>query len=85
MARRTPAAGGDLRSRVYRPQGWISPVLLVNGRMEGTWRHEIKGSRVEVVIEPFVKVPVWARRAAGQEAERLAAFLGCTLSLAWKG
>jgi hypothetical protein len=75
---------GDLRGRVYRPQGWISPVLLVNGRMEGTWRHEIKGSRVEVVIEPFGKAPVWVRRAAGQEAERLAAFLGCTLSLAWK-
>src|SRR5262249_17448281 len=30
------------RSSVYRPQGWISPVLLVNGRMEGTWRHELK-------------------------------------------
>ncbi|MBV8553586.1 MAG: AlkZ family DNA glycosylase [Acidobacteriaceae bacterium] len=75
---------GDLRSRVYRPQGWISPVLLVNGLMQGTWRHEIKGSRVEVVIEPFVKTPVWVRRAAGQEAERLAAFLGCTLRLAWK-
>jgi hypothetical protein len=75
---------GDLRSRVYRPQGWISPVLLVNGRMEGTWRHEIKGSRVEVVIEPFVTAPVWVRRAAAQEAERLAAFLGCTLVLAWK-
>jgi uncharacterized protein YcaQ len=75
---------GDLRGRVYRPQGWISPVLLVNGRMEGTWRHEIKGSRVEVVIEPFRKAPVWVRRAAGQEAERLAAFFGCTLNLTWK-
>lgn len=75
---------GDFRRRVYRPQGWISPVLLVNGRMEGTWRHQIKGSRVEVVIEPFVKAPVWVRRAAGQEAERLAAFLGGTLSLVWK-
>ena len=75
---------GDLRSRVYRPQGWLSPVLLVNGRMEGIWRHEIKGSRVEIVIEPFVKAPVWMRRAAGQEAERLAAFLGGALSLAWK-
>ena len=75
---------GDLRHRVYRPQGWISPVLLVNSRMEGTWRHEIKGSRVEVVIDPFMKAPVWVRRAAGQEAERLAAFLGCTLRLAWK-
>jgi uncharacterized protein YcaQ len=75
---------GDLRSRVYRPQGWISPVLLVNGRMEGTWRHEIKGSRVEVAIEPFLKAPLWVRRAAGHEAERLAAFLGCALSLVWK-
>jgi len=75
---------GDLRSSVYRPQGWISPVLLVNGRMEGTWRHEIKGSRLEVVVEPFMKVPIWVRRAAAQEAERLAAFLGCSLSLAWR-
>jgi len=75
---------GDFRRRVYRLQGWISPVLLVNGRMEGIWRHEVKGGRVEVAVEPFVKQPVWVRRAAGQEAERLAAFLGCTLSLAWK-
>ena len=75
---------GDFRRRVYRPQGWISPVLLVNGLMKGAWRHEIKGSRVEVVIEPFVKAPVWVRRAAEQEAERLANFLGGALSLAWK-
>ena len=75
---------GDLRRRVYRPQGWISPVLLVNGRMEGTWRHEIKGSRVEISIEPFGKAPVWVRRGARQEAERLGAFLGRTLSLSWK-
>jgi hypothetical protein len=76
---------GDLRSRVYRPQGWISPVLLINGRMEGIWRHELKGSGIEVVIEPFTKNPAWARRAAAQEAERLAAFIGGRLSLVWKG
>lgn len=75
---------GDLRARVYRPQGWISPVLLVNGRMQGVWRYEIKGSRIELTIEPFVKLPVWVRRAAGQEAERLAAFLGGSLNLVWK-
>lgn len=75
---------GDLRGRVYRPQGWISPVLLVNGRMLGIWRHEIKGSRVELTIEPFLTVPVWVRRAASEEAERLAAFLGADLSLLWK-
>jgi hypothetical protein len=72
---------GDLRRRVYRPQGWISPVLLVNGRMHGTWRHSVKGDCVEVVIEPFVKIPVWVRRGAAQEAKRLAAFLGGKLKL----
>lgn len=75
---------GDLRSRVYRPQGWISPVLLVNGFMQGVWQHKIKGSRVGIVIEPFVKMPGWVRRAAAQEAERLSVFLGCKLQLAWK-
>jgi hypothetical protein len=75
---------GKLRSRVYRPQGWISPVLLVNGLMQGVWRHEIKGGRVEVLVAPFVKMPTWVRRAAAEEAERLAAFLGACLNLAWK-
>jgi hypothetical protein len=74
---------GNFRSRVFRPQGWISPVLLVDGRMLGVWRHELKGSRVEVAIEPFVRVPVWVRRGAEEEAERLARFLGGRLSLAW--
>jgi Winged helix DNA-binding domain len=76
---------GDLRQRVYRPQGWISPVLLVNGRMDGTWRHELRGSRVAVVVEPFVKLPAWVRHEAAHEAERLAAYLGGTLTLSWKG
>lgn len=74
---------GDVRSRIYRPQGWISPVLLVNGRMDGVWRHETNGSRVDVTIEPFVKAPVWVRRAAAQEAERLAAYFGGKLNLRW--
>jgi hypothetical protein len=45
------------------------------------WRHEIKGSRVEVRIEPFVKIPKWARSGTAEEAERLAEFFGGTLSL----
>ncbi len=75
---------GGLRSRVYRPQGWISPVLLVNGFMHGTWRHELRGERVEVTIEPFAKPAAWVRRGAAQEAERLAHFFGGKLKLTWK-
>lgn len=76
--------GGVARSRVFRPQGWVSAVLLVNGRIQGTWRHEINGGRVKVSIEPFGSVPRWVRRDAQKEAERLAQFLGYGLSIAWR-
>jgi len=75
---------GDFRGRIYRPQGWVSPVLLVDGRMDGIWRHERKGGRLIVQIEPFVALPTWARRAAEEEAERLAVFTGGALELNWQ-
>ncbi len=72
------------RKRVYRNQGWISPVLLVNGRMEGVWRHERKGRRLLVTIEPFAgRTPRWVRTQLEAEAERLALFLGGDLSVSW--
>ena len=75
---------GPFKARVYRPQGWLSPVLLVGGRMDGTWRQEAKGRRLLVTIEPFTgPPPAWARRAAEAEAERLAAFSGGELELRW--
>jgi uncharacterized protein YcaQ len=73
------------KKRVYRNQGWISPVLLVNGRMDGVWKHERKGRRLTVTIEPFGKLPKWARKEAEAEAERLRAFLGGELELSWSG
>jgi hypothetical protein len=77
---------GPFKARVYRPQGWLSPVLLVGGRMDGTWRQEAKGRRLLVTIEPFTgPPPAWARRAAEAEAERLAALTGGRLELTWAG
>ena len=75
---------GAFKARVHRPQGWISPVLLVGGRMAGVWRHERKGKRLLVGVEPFAPVPKWARAAAAAEAERLAGFLGGSLELTWE-
>lgn len=46
---------GEFRGRVYRPQAWLSPVVLVNGRMEGTWSQEGSGERTSVNVEPFVE------------------------------
>ncbi len=72
-----------LKSRVYRAQGWLSSVLLVDGRMEGLWRHERKGDRIIVMVEPFAGQPEWVRRATEEEAERLARFLGGELEFGW--
>jgi hypothetical protein len=75
---------GPFKARVYRPQGWLSPVLLVGGRMDGTWRQETRGRRLLVTIEPFTgPPPAPVRRAAEAEAERLAAFAGAELELRW--
>jgi hypothetical protein len=74
---------GPFKERVYRSQGWLSPVLLAGGRMLGTWRQEARGKRLGVTIEPFTKLPAAVRRQAATEAERLAAWTGTTLDLTW--
>ncbi len=74
---------GSFKERVYRSQGWLSPVLLAGGRMLGTWRQEAGGKRLGVTIEPFAKLPGAVRRQAAAEAERLAAWTGITLDLTW--
>jgi len=71
---------GPFRDRIYRPQGWLSPVLLVDGVMAGVWRHERKGRRLVVQVEPFRRASRAVRDAAAAEAERLAAFLGGELA-----
>jgi hypothetical protein len=79
----SPVLAAEQRARVYRSQGWLSPVLLVDGRIEGVWRHERKGGRVMVVVEPFGDVAAHVRAGAETQAQRLAAFLGRELELSW--
>ena len=75
---------GDFRRYIYRGQGWLSPVLVIDGRMDGVWRWERAGKRIIVELSPFVKLPKWARDAAEHEAQRLAKFLGGVLDLRWQ-
>ena len=64
-----------LKARVYRPQGWISPVILVSGRMAGVWKHERKGRRLVADLQPFSRLPRWAKPQLEAELDRLAGFL----------
>ena len=73
----------DHEARIFRPQGWISPVVLVDGVAAGIWSHERRGPALEVRIEPFANVAPATRRGVAEEAERLGAFLGARVQLSF--
>jgi hypothetical protein len=68
----------DIRNHrvVYRAQGWVSPVLLVNGRAQGVWSHTRKKS-LEVHIKPFSKLSSLVSSRLRDEANELGRFLEC--------
>jgi hypothetical protein len=72
---------GGHRNDIFRPQGWISPVLMVDGRIDGIWSYQRNGRRLSVRIRPFVRLTRQVRDAAEVEAQRLAKFLGGELDL----
>ena len=69
------------RARIYRPQGWLSPALVVDGRIAGVWSHDRKGARLLVEVEPFGRLSRAERAGLQTEAEALARFLGGELEL----
>jgi hypothetical protein len=71
------------RAAVYRPQGWLSPTVVLDGRIVGTWEHEPKGAAIAVSVAPFGRRNAALREGVEAEAERLAGFLGGSLTLAW--
>jgi winged helix DNA-binding protein len=73
----------DLRDRVHRKAGWVSPVLLVDGHIEGVWNHERAGKGLSVTVEAFGRVPSRVRRGVEHEADLLASFFGGALELTW--
>ncbi len=62
------------RDRIFRPSAWISPVVLVDGRMEGVWNYDKKRSEVVVKVEMFSPPTATVKRSIEREAKRLGEF-----------
>jgi uncharacterized protein YcaQ len=62
--------------RVYRNAGWISPVVLLGGKVVGVWfpKTTVKTSTLDVQL--FKRAPASMRRAIETEADALGRFLG---------
>jgi hypothetical protein len=72
-------------NRVYRKQWWISPVILLNGRVAGIWSHTRKSGRLSLEVAPFEKSPKKVRALIEEEAASLARFLDSSLQLKFSG
>ena len=64
--------------KIYRDQGWVSPVLLVDGRAQGIWSHEQNKSILAVRVTPFSRILSGVSSRIKEEASDLGRFLECS-------
>ena len=65
------------RKKIYRNQGWVSPILLVDGRAQGVWSHTHKRDGLEVHVTPFAKLSSQVSSQLKEEVSDLDRFLEC--------
>jgi hypothetical protein len=66
--------------KIYRKAGWISPVVLLNGRVIGVWSYIRKGKPLSLRVEPFEKFS----KAIRIKIEEKMASLGGFLETSWE-
>lgn len=62
--------------RVFRQAGWVSPVVLLNGKVIGVWSLTQRSKHILVEIEPFEKLSQPVQGLLEREAASLGTFLG---------
>jgi hypothetical protein len=67
--------------RVYRPQGWITAVVLVNGSIKGVWNYKTQRGQTVVNIELFSTPTTAIKQGIEAEVERLGVFLNTAVAL----
>ncbi len=75
-ANRDHLFGPEYRSRVSRTAGWISAVVLVDGRVVATWTHAVAKRALTVTVDPFRKLSPSTLKGVRASADSLAAALG---------
>jgi hypothetical protein len=75
-ANRDHLFASEHRSRVSRTAGWISAVVLVDGRVVATWTHAVAKRTLTLTVEPFRKLSPSTLKGVRGCANSLAAALG---------
>jgi hypothetical protein len=69
------------KNQVFRPQGWISAVVLVDGYIKGVWEHKIQRKQTTVKVRLFSSPTAALKQGIEAEAERLGAFWNSPVAL----
>jgi len=75
-ANRDHLFASEHRSRVSRTAGWISAVVLVDGRVVATWTHAVAKRTLTVTVDPFRKLSRATLKGVRASADSLATALG---------
>jgi Winged helix DNA-binding domain len=70
----------DRHADVHRVAGWVSAVVIVDGRVAGTWELP-SGKRGGITVQPFGRWRGGARKELAAEADRIATFLDRPLAV----
>jgi hypothetical protein len=76
-----PVLANEFKSRVYRSQGWISAVVLIDGRIDGTWDYDQGHSTVFLKVDLFQPASDEVKNGIQAEAKRLSEFLGAEIEV----
>jgi hypothetical protein len=66
----------DFAVRVNAGAGLLNPVIVIDGRVVGTWKRELSRDTVSVSLSPFVEMTEAQKDAVRREVERYSSFLG---------
>ena len=73
----------DVASLVFRPQAWISPVLLVDGRIKGVWERRGRKGLNELRINLFGRLSKNQQEELSDEIDRMSAYFRSDLAVSF--
>jgi hypothetical protein len=77
-ARRDHLVDRAFAAKVSRTAGWISAVVLVEGKIAGTWTHVLANRNLRIKVEPFRKLRPQVASEVRERATELGQALGAT-------
>ncbi len=81
---RTQVVDERHRKLVFRPAGWVYPVVLVDGFAVGNWSQKARSKATDLTVEPFGRLGIGVRPAIREEARDLGRFWGTKVNIGIK-